>query len=234
MSTRAKKQTASEVKVNKQLAKKVLQVVDQGLSFGLGEPIPGQMCVEAAVCYAMGRPHGDKPICVARAVRQAKITLNDMTWSNNKARAKGMRRLAIAQLGSTDIDIEAFKRALLDEMVVILLPYVIKAVKRDLKDKELITLLEELSKKKSENWKKAIGKDFLRRLEYGCVVQYSLLKLLEARNPERMIHSMGYCLEDVKIGPTMNKRLTQIADGMEAALHKCKTKVSKWVSLCDQ
>jgi hypothetical protein len=82
------------------VARKVLQVVDAGLVSSIGEPIPGKMCVEAAVCYAMGLPHGDQPTCVAPSLRRLKIRLNDARWSSNMARSKGLRRLALAQLGS--------------------------------------------------------------------------------------------------------------------------------------
>jgi hypothetical protein len=61
------------------------------------------MCVEAAVCFALGLPHGDDPACVARAVRSLKICLNDKNWSSKAARAKGLRRLALAQLGSAGV-----------------------------------------------------------------------------------------------------------------------------------
>lgn len=88
------------MKINETLVRKVLEVVDAGLTRGLGTPIPGQMCVEAAVNYAMGAPHGDEPSCVAPLLRGLKIALNDHSWSSEMARAKGMRRLAIAQLGS--------------------------------------------------------------------------------------------------------------------------------------
>jgi hypothetical protein len=89
-----------KVKINKALARKVLKVVDAGLVNGMGVPEPGKMCVEAAVCYAMGLPHSDKPTCVAPALRDLKIRLNDARWSCDEARTKGLRRLAIAQLGS--------------------------------------------------------------------------------------------------------------------------------------
>src|ERR1700732_3111062 len=88
------------MKITKTIAKKVLSVVDAGLVSGLGSPVPGQMCVEAAVCFALGLPHGDKPACVAPSLRLLKIRLNDSRWSSPSARAKGLRRLALAQLGS--------------------------------------------------------------------------------------------------------------------------------------
>jgi hypothetical protein len=91
------------MEINRELAAKVLATVDAGLVKGVGVATPGQMCVEAAVCYAMGLPHGDDPVCVSRALRSLKIRLNDSAWSSDAARAKGLRRLAIAQLGSRDV-----------------------------------------------------------------------------------------------------------------------------------
>jgi hypothetical protein len=88
------------LKITEAVARKVLTVVDAGLVSGVGAPIPGQMCVEAAVCYALGLPHGDDPVCVEGALRNFKIRLNDARWSSPQARAKGLRRLAVAQLGS--------------------------------------------------------------------------------------------------------------------------------------
>jgi hypothetical protein len=91
------------ITINETVARKVLSVVDAGLSRGLGSPEPGNMCVEAAVCFALGLPHGDDPQCVSPALRSLKIALNDKQWSSNAARAMGMRRLAVAQLGSKGI-----------------------------------------------------------------------------------------------------------------------------------
>jgi hypothetical protein len=85
------------------IASRVLSVVDAGLVNELGKPTPGQMCVEAAVCYALGLPHGDDLQCVSRALRSLKIRLNDASWSSDLVRAAGLRRLAVAQLGSRDI-----------------------------------------------------------------------------------------------------------------------------------
>lgn len=86
--------------VNETFCKIVLGVVDAGLSNGLGHPVPGQMCVEAAVRYASNEAHGDSPNCVHPDLASIKIGLNDQHWSSPAARAKGMRKLAIAQLGS--------------------------------------------------------------------------------------------------------------------------------------
>lgn len=104
-------------RITKAVAAKVLEVVDAGLSRGLGNKVPGQMCVEAAVCYAMGEPHTDHPRCVTLAIRDTKININDHAgWGDRyldsddkeiikirKDRSKGLRRLAIAQLGSKGV-----------------------------------------------------------------------------------------------------------------------------------
>src|SRR5690348_8578289 len=111
------------------IARKVLEVVDAGLVNGVGNPVPGQMCVEAAVCYAMGLPHGDDPACVSRALRSLKIRLNDSRWSSNESRAKGLRRLALAQLGSRDVlDDREFVRRVAQVAIRVCVPGALRAV----------------------------------------------------------------------------------------------------------
>lgn len=88
--------------ITREIASRVRDVVDVGLVDGLGQPEPGQMCVEAAVCFALGEPHSDNPSCVSPALRSFKIILNDANWSSSLARTAGLRRLAVAQLGSRD------------------------------------------------------------------------------------------------------------------------------------
>lgn len=105
------------MKLNKKIAQKVKEVVEYGLTCGIGEPIPGQMCVEAAVCYAYGLPHSDNPPCVGSAVRQFKIRLNDSRWSSNQARGQGMLKLSIAQLNSNVIDQNEFSRKIVLQIV---------------------------------------------------------------------------------------------------------------------
>src|SRR5207249_4356268 len=65
-------------------AQKCLAVIDAGLVSGLGQPKPGKMCVEAAICYALGLPHSDNPGCVSKSIRSFKISLNDKEWSSNE------------------------------------------------------------------------------------------------------------------------------------------------------
>lgn len=113
--------------INETLARKVLEVVDKGLISGLGQPIPGQMCVEAAVCFAMGLPHGDDPPCVSDPVCSLKICLNDSQWSSSEARAKGMRRLAVAQLGTAEsFDDNEFGRRVAEAAVKKIVPIALR------------------------------------------------------------------------------------------------------------
>lgn len=90
------------MKLDSEIITKILNTVDSGLCRGVGYPEPGKMCVEAAVCFALGLPHSDNPGCVAVPVRALKIQLNDADWSSCSARAAGLRRLAIAQLGTSE------------------------------------------------------------------------------------------------------------------------------------
>ena len=102
---------SAEMQINEQIAAKVLETVRHGLVSGLGIQEPGKMCVEAAVCYALGMPHGDEPTCVSPSVRRFKIVMNDSLWSSPAARSKGLERLALAQLGSNkDFDNIEFAR----------------------------------------------------------------------------------------------------------------------------
>lgn len=99
-------------------AVRVVEVVDAGLISGVGHPKLGEMCVEAAVCFAMGLPHDDDPPCVSDEIRRFKIQLNDSgSWSSNLARGKGMRRAAVAQLGSAEVGFEVFYRSIVDQTV---------------------------------------------------------------------------------------------------------------------
>jgi hypothetical protein len=115
-----------EIEINEAFAKKVKETVSYGLCRGLGKPELGKMCVEAAVNYACGLPHGDSPSCVGSAVRAFKITLNDGIWSSNEARGKGLQKIAIAQLGSNTIDQLAFAKIVIFKTVIILMPVILK------------------------------------------------------------------------------------------------------------
>src|SRR5579864_5903782 len=108
-----------------QLAKSVRYLLGFGLVGGSGNGEKGDMCVEQVVRYSEMKQIGitpeeteeevsDQPKCVGRAVRDLKVTLNDWGdgngWRSNKARAEGMRQVAIAQLGSVQINQRHFTK----------------------------------------------------------------------------------------------------------------------------
>jgi hypothetical protein len=120
--------TTQSIEITEEVARKVIEVVDAGLVKGKGQPIAGKMCVEAAVCFAMGLPHGDDPPCVSRAVRSLKIELNDSNWSSDEARGKGLRRLAVAQLGSSGaIDDTEFVKRVAESVIRKQVPLALRA-----------------------------------------------------------------------------------------------------------
>ena len=111
--------------------KKYDEVIARGLCSGVGKS-DGQMCIEAAICYALDLPHGDDPGCVTKAVRQYKIELNDARWSSDNARAAGLRDLGIAQLGSLEVvnDI-AFSTLLAEKTIRVLIPQLFRDIFTD-------------------------------------------------------------------------------------------------------
>jgi hypothetical protein len=111
----------------RETAERIIDLLRHGLCSGLGEPIHGQMCVDALVCYAQGLPHSDEPICVSSAVRAFKIKLNDSSWSSNQARAAGMKRLAIAQLNSAGaINDQEFAKRISEMAIRKIVPFALR------------------------------------------------------------------------------------------------------------
>lgn len=115
--------------ITREMAEKVRDTIDAGLVQGLGKPIPGQMCVQAAVCFALGLPHGDDPPCVAPSVRSLLIRLTDSDqWSSPLARAQGLRRLGVAQLGSAGVlDEREFSRRVAEMTIRRVVPIALRA-----------------------------------------------------------------------------------------------------------
>ena len=116
--------------VTNELVGRIEEVLGRGLCKGKGDPSK-QMCVEAAVCFAMGLPHGDNPPCVGGAVRIFKMTLNDSRWSSDLVRAGGVRKIAIAQLGSNTLGQIEFARRLSEKTIRILIPTLFREVFKD-------------------------------------------------------------------------------------------------------
>lgn len=87
------------------IVRHLLHVLSKGLCDGLGPRsyyIPGKVCVEQAVNYAVyGNTATDHPACVDTRLAGFKIGLNDsLMWPDPHERANGLRRIAIAQLGT--------------------------------------------------------------------------------------------------------------------------------------
>ena len=103
-------------------------ILSRGLCQGVGNR-DGQMCIEAAICAALDLPHGDNPDCVSVAVRSFKITLNDAGWSSPEARAKGLRSLGIAQIGSKGVvDDVQFATKVAEMTTSTLIPHLFRTV----------------------------------------------------------------------------------------------------------
>ena len=103
-------------------------ILKRGLCAGLGTP-NGQVCIEAAIALAMGLPFSDAPTCVEKNIIVFKIALNDQSWSTEEARAKGLRNIGIAQIGSKDVvDGIVFQQLLTTKLIKTLIPDLFKKV----------------------------------------------------------------------------------------------------------
>lgn len=103
-------------------------LLGRGLCCGVGAE-GGQVCIEAAVSLVLGEGLDDKPTCVASAVRHFAVRLNDSRWSSAQARAKGLRDLGLAQLGSVGfVDDVAFAKRLAELHIRELLPAFLREV----------------------------------------------------------------------------------------------------------
>ena len=132
------------MKITPELINKIDEGLSHGLSHGLGKPKPGEMCVEALICNVLGEPHNDKPSCVDPILNRVKIVLNDSRWSSKKARAKGLRNLAILQLGTKDnFNQKEFSEKLVRFTCTDLLPWFFEKMKYDCISKEMIKNLKE-------------------------------------------------------------------------------------------
>ena len=106
---------------------KLIDIVNAGLVSGLGEARPGHLCVEAAICLAMGEPHSDKPSCVAAPDRKFATRINDAEWSSKEARAKALLPLALAQLGTAGTDRGPWVQRVFEGIVRQIVPIALRA-----------------------------------------------------------------------------------------------------------
>jgi len=218
-----------EVKiVDLMAAKRVLAVVDQGLVGGrVGDPEPGRMCVEAAVSFAMGYDHGDDPICVDSDLRSEKIGLNDTDgWKNDKDRAKGLRRVAIAQLGSAGkFNFGQYRKLLAEQLNIIC------AAQFEKEAKDHRATFARLQKMKIKNYTdlqqaKEIAEDFYRRVEDDYFAsEDSVNTSVNAEDVIQSLRDMGF--DD-------SKSLHMTAEMMVTVLKKMKIKGTKYLHLTEK
>ena len=111
----------------------LIKVINQGLTRGMGPGRlgPGNLCIEAAVCYTLGLPHSDHPPCVGDAVRKYAILLNDCAWPSKAARAEGMLAFGVAHMGSNVIDQDEFCKTLRLKIIRSLLPRLLEDAPND-------------------------------------------------------------------------------------------------------
>ena len=217
--------------LNKTIARKVLRIVDKGLVKGLGDPEPGKMCVEAAVNYAMGFPHGDQPKCVGSEVRVFKIALNDSWWSSDKARTKGMRKLAIAQLGSDTLDQSVFAEKVGYRCMTTVLPVIVenalkedknnKFVKKYVNQEELAIVIGKL--KKAKDFEDAKG---LTQKVWDIYSAYAYASAYASASTS----ASAYAKKNPKF---WDKVLNLIAKAGLDTLIEMKSPGTKWLDLCN-
>ena len=224
--------TQKPIKLNLRIARKVLSTVDAGLVRGLGKPIPGQMCVEAAVNYAIGNKHGDDPKCVGKAVRDFKIKLNDCDWSSNEARTEGMRRLAIAQLGSDSLDQMEFGKLLFLRGTQQLLSWVFRQEAKRLKDKKLDDLASRMEQAQSFDEARSVAKDAY-TYAYTCAYAYAYTYTYAYAYAYASTYAYAYdaAYAYAKRGDKLLRITAQV--GLDVLI-EMKSPGCKWLWLCDE
>lgn len=156
------------MQITKEIVDKLMSLLDFGLVKGAGNGMTDNtFCVEQAVSIAIGEPLNDNPIsCVSEVVAVCKRNLNDCNWSSNTARAEGMRKLAIAQLGSNVLDSHEFSQRLILNSAKRLLTYVIQKYYDNTKNEKLLEWklkFESLTKIDPDLWS-----EFYDYYNYNC------------------------------------------------------------------
>lgn len=184
------------METTREIAEKVLATVDAGLCAGQGIPEPGKMCVEAAVCFAFGLPHGDNPPCVDLSVRDCKISLNDAGWSSNQTRAAGLRELSVLQLGSVGhVDKREFAYALLSYLTGPAVNVVMNATRSGRGTSDFTDALQYAALRCTEEPERAIG---------SMAVALSCAANVIHEGPERDSFLRGACYHVAGVLRNMN------------------------------
>lgn len=213
-------------KITEQNAIRVLEVVDKGLTYGLGNPKPGKMCVEAAVCFAFGERHDDNPKCVDGYLVGFKIDLNDQeAWKSKLSRARGLRRLAIAQLGTADkFDDVRFQKLVIDLVARTILPNMIRA---DASRKDYFQIGGEFDDFKEEA--EELAAKLERRGAAACVVNAIPIRLASRNLMQELVAQRAKGLSIAWTEPM----LVAHCEGVVQILIKMKTQGSKFLYLTE-
>lgn len=225
----------STKELTKKDARRVLEVVDRGLSCGLGEPEPGKMCVMAAIQYALGGKHNDRPTCVNGVVREFDISLNDQEdWGSAKARAKGMRREAIAKLGSTGINGRAWLKYVRSEMKKRIWPMLLRKLAKGQSGTQKAELLE-LARKAADGKAHSLDTlDAVRRVTgYYSDACYAVSHLDMNADRAGIAGRAGIAAGYAACALGNKKPLIEAAKIAEEACIKFKTQGSKWLDILD-
>ena len=219
------------------IARKVLSVVDMGLSKGVGNPKPGEMCVEAAVCYALDLPHGDDPACVSRALRALKISLNDRAWSSKKARAAGLRRLAVAQLGSRDhLDDKEFAKRVAELAIRTCVPQALRAAASIHKDPEHVQALRDAANHCETEGSRQSA---LNAREVAQKARKNAYAYADAYAPDAAVYAAVYAADayayaaDDADAYARDKSLAAFAEGVVQILIEMKAPGCQWLALTE-
>lgn len=113
-----------------ELRARLTEIIQEGLVSGMGNPVPGELCVEAAICLALGEEHNDFPSCVAAIDRNVAIKLNDLPWPSKQERAKALLPIALAQLDTFSRPRDVWERDVQDGIVRRLLPFILQTMAR--------------------------------------------------------------------------------------------------------
>jgi hypothetical protein len=118
--------------ITEELARKVLAIIDKELSEPLFEPRTVFVSAERPLCDVLGRPRpspsSDGLGWVSPALRTLTGCLHGCRWTSSKVRAEGLRRLALAQLGSHALDDREFARRVAQLTIRTVLPRALRAV----------------------------------------------------------------------------------------------------------
>jgi hypothetical protein len=123
---------AAPPEITEELARKVLAIIDKELSEPLFQPRIAFVSVEGPLCDVLSRPRpspsSDGLGWASPALRILTGCLHECRWTSSKARAEGLRRLALAQLGSHALDDREFARRVAEMTIRTVLPRALRAV----------------------------------------------------------------------------------------------------------